>query len=43
MKTRPDNHDSEAPDRKTWPLSWVLIVILFYITLQTAFFLFIAD
>jgi quinol-cytochrome oxidoreductase complex cytochrome b subunit len=30
-------------NRKPWPLSWVLIVILLYITLQTAYFLFFTD
>lgn len=29
--------------RKPWPLSWILIVILTYIALQTAYFLFFAD
>ena len=35
---------SQTPDpsavKKSWPLSWILIVILAYIGLQTAFFLF---
>lgn len=30
-------------EKKPWPLSWILIVILLYITLQTAYFLFFAD
>lgn len=30
-------------EKKPWPLSWILIVILLYITLQTAYFLFLAD
>lgn len=30
-------------ERKPWRLTWVLIVILAYIALQTAFFLFVAD
>lgn len=29
--------------RKPWPLSWILIIILAYVALQTAYFLFIAD
>lgn len=38
-------HQPESPtgERKPWPLSWILIVILVYIVLQTAFFLFVAD
>ncbi|MGC9452374.1 MAG: hypothetical protein ACP5I4_13120 [Oceanipulchritudo sp.] len=27
-------------DKKPWPMSWILIVILVYIALQTAYFLF---
>lgn len=27
-------------ENKPWPLSWILIVILLYIALQTAYFLF---
>jgi hypothetical protein len=27
-------------EKKPWPLSWVLIIILIYIALQTAYFLF---
>lgn len=27
-------------EKKPWPLSWILIVILVYITLQMAYFLF---
>lgn len=30
-------------EKKPWPLSWILIVILLYITLQTAYFLFFTD
>jgi hypothetical protein len=26
--------------KKPWPLSWILIVVLVYIALQTAYFLF---
>jgi hypothetical protein len=33
----------EPEPRKPWPLSWILIVILVYIALQTAYFLFLAD
>ena len=29
--------------KKPWPLSWILIVILLYIALQTAYFIFLAD
>jgi hypothetical protein len=29
--------------KKPWPLSWILIVILVYIGLQTAYFLFFAN
>lgn len=29
--------------RKPWPLSWILIIILAYIALQTAYFLFFTD
>lgn len=30
-------------EKKPWPLSWILIVILIYILFQTAYFLFFAD
>lgn len=33
---------SEDP-KKPWPLSWILIVILVYIVLQTGYFIFFAD
>lgn len=29
-------------EKKPWPLSWILIVILTYIALQTAYFVFFA-
>jgi hypothetical protein len=29
-------------EKKPWPLSWILIIILVYITLQTAYYLFFA-
>ena len=32
-----------APPKSPWPLSWILIAILAYVTLQTAYFLFLAD
>jgi hypothetical protein len=32
-----------SESRKPWPLSWILIIILTYIALQTAYFLFFAD
>ena len=32
-----------ATSKKPWPLSWILIIILGYVTAQTAFFLFFAD
>jgi hypothetical protein len=32
-----------SDSRKPWPLSWILIIILAYIALQTAYFLFLAD
>ncbi len=31
-----------APPKRPWPLSWILIAILAYIALQTAYFLFLA-
>lgn len=31
---------SPPTTKKPWPLSWILIVILAYIALQTAYFLF---
>jgi len=34
---------NQEPGRKPWPLSWVLIVILIYILLQTTYFLFFAE
>gem|GEM_PF-5616664 len=33
----------QSSTRKPWPLSWIFIIILTYIALQTAFFLFLAD
>lgn len=42
MKDQPELPTSSR-EKKPWPLSRVLIVILVYITLQTAFFLFFAD
>ncbi|HSH08830.1 MAG TPA: hypothetical protein VK995_00465 [Oceanipulchritudo sp.] len=30
-------------EKKPWPMSWILIVILVYIALQTAYFLFFAE
>ncbi|MGA1205778.1 MAG: hypothetical protein ACO3ZW_08250 [Opitutales bacterium] len=36
--------DTRPPaPKKPWPLSWILIVILSYIALQTAFLLFFGD
>jgi hypothetical protein len=32
-----------ATKNKPWPLSWILIVILVYIALQTAYFLFFTE
>jgi hypothetical protein len=41
------HHSSGDPrhssGKKPWPLSWIFIIILTYIALQTAFFLFVAD
>ena len=34
---------SQMTERKPWPLSWIFILILAYIALQTAFFLFFAE
>lgn len=39
----PTPMDPEAEPRKPWPLSWVLIIVLTYIALQTAYFLFYGD
>lgn len=40
----PDQENGPPPpEKKPWPLSWVLIVILLYIAFQTAYFLFFAD
>ncbi len=33
-------NEGQVPEKKPWPLSWILIVILTYIALQTAFYLF---
>ena len=38
-----NEHLSGKDPKKTWPLSWILIVILVYIALQTAYFLFFTD
>ena len=32
--------DAQTRDNKPWPLSWVLIAILLYMTFQMAYFLF---
>lgn len=40
---RPSSVQSPEPGKKPIPLSWVLIVILVYITLQTAYFLFFSE
>jgi hypothetical protein len=40
--TGPEGPTPETP-RKPWPMSWVLIVVLAYIALQTAYFLFYGD
>jgi hypothetical protein len=36
----PASPDPHPPAKKPWPLSWILIVVLVYIALQTAYFLF---
>lgn len=30
-------------EKKPWPLSWILIIVLVYILLQTGYFLFFTD
>ena len=41
---RPVTSNQEPePEKQLWPLSWILIVILAYIALQTAYFLFFAE
>ena len=42
MNKRPDSSDQRPESHRPWPLSWVLIVILVYIALQTAYFIFFA-
>jgi hypothetical protein len=37
------SHQPPADGKKPWPLSWILIAILVYIALQTAYFLFFAE
>ena len=39
----PTRQGKDQEPRKPWPMSWVLIVVLLYITLQTAYFLFYGD
>jgi hypothetical protein len=42
MAAKPTSGENGAPERKPWPMSWVLIIILLYILFQTAYFLFIS-
>jgi hypothetical protein len=40
----PESRDSRPDTPKSpWPMSWILIIILAYIALQTAYFLFYGD
>lgn len=41
-EARPSSADPGS-EKKPFPLSWVLIIILVYITLQTAYFLFFSE
>jgi len=42
MRPQQPATSNQQPDKKPWPLLWVFIVILLYIALQTAYFLFFA-
>lgn len=38
-----DEGPETREEKKPWPMSWILIIILTYIALQTAYFLFFAE
>lgn len=42
MSKSQKSSDQRPAPTKTWPMSWILIVILVYIALQTAYFIFFA-
>lgn len=42
-ETPPRSAPSPGNGQQRWPLSWVLIAVLVYIALQTAYFLFFVD
>lgn len=42
MEQEPEDQ-TQITEHKPWPLSWIFIVILAYIALQIAFFLFVAE
>ena len=39
----PEEPPPPPAEKKPWPMSWILIVVLAYVVLQTAFFLFFGD
>lgn len=39
----PPSRDPQSTPNKPWPLSWILIIVLGYILLQTIYFLFFTD